>query len=329
MPHRIVSVARVSGASRWLVLGLLVSAVAACSTSRVPRAADVGVPGSFESGAGVVLPQGSLDRWWTLYGDAEAEALVEQALGASPTTRAAEARLEEARAVRQAVTAGLYPQGNLEGAASYTQTERLGGDLGGANQGGGGQGGQAGQGSFNAEGGSRSTTLSFPVSWEIDLFGRRRAAVRSANADLAAARFNAEATRAQLAADVADGLFQARGLAARLEDAEATVRIQSELVRVVRRRIEVGISAGADSARVEADLATAEAEAAGLEAELRAAKRSLLVLVGRSNAPTDTLAIRPVTGDPPAQPTSLPGELLARRPDVRRRRRGWRRPRER
>lgn len=159
--------------------------------------------------------------------------------------------------------------------------------------------------------------MNFPVSWEIDFFGRRRAALRTADADLVAARFNAEATRAQLAADVADSLFQARGLATRLEDAQATVRIQSELVRVVRRRIDVGISAGADSSRVEADLATAQADSAALEAELRAAKRALLVLAGRGTEPTEALVVGPVAGDPPAAPALLPAELLARRPDVR------------
>jgi NodT family efflux transporter outer membrane factor (OMF) lipoprotein len=297
----------------------LSTAAAGCATNRVPREAVVGLPGSFESGAGVALPQASLDRWWTLYGDPELEGLVEQALVASPTQRAAAARLEEARAVRQAVSAGLYPQGNLEGNGTYTETEQIGGEEGAGGGGfGGGLGGNAGgQGGFSSQGGSRSATLNFPVSWEIDLFGRRRAAVRAANADLAAARFDAEATRAQLAADVADSLFQARGLVTRLEDAEATVRIQSELVRVVRRRIEVGFSAGADAARVEADLATAEAEAAGLEADLRAAKRSLLVLVGRSTEPTEALALRSVANDPPPQPTALPGALLTRRPDVR------------
>ena len=304
---------RWGGVARTLLLaGAAAALAAACTTGRTPRTPDVGLPAAFEAGASSPLQTAALDRWWTLYGDPELERLVEQALAASPSARLAEARLEEARAIRQGALARFAPQGALEGSSGYRYTEDL-------NDGGGGisiPGLPPGIG-FNQAGTSTSSALNFNVSWELDLFGRRAAARRSAEADLAAARFVFEGARAQLAADTAGALFNARGLAIQLDDAEETLRIANELLRVVRRRVDVGLSAPSDAARVETEQAAAEAEVRRLEAELRAARRQLLVLVGRGVEPTDALPVAAVVTDPPAPPATLPGELLARRPDVR------------
>ncbi len=313
MPNRCITRPRGAAATGLLLALALAPALSACTTGRTPRAADVRLPAAFEAGGGSALSTATLDRWWTLFSDPELEGLVTQALAASPTVRLAEARLEEARAIRQGALTGFNPQGGLESSASYRDTQNLGDEGGGTTI----PGLPPGLGGFSQSGASRSAAANFNVSWELDLFGRRRAARRSADADLLAARFAAEGTRAQLAADTASSLFSARGLAIQLEDAEETVRIQRELLRVVRRRVEVGLTAASDAARVETDLANAEAEAQRLEAELRAAKRSLLVLVGRGVEPTDSLPIAAAASDPPVTPAALPGELLARRPDVR------------
>ncbi|MBL7590236.1 TolC family protein, partial [Escherichia coli] len=76
----------------------------------------------------------------------------------------------------------------------------------------------------------------FNLSWELDLLGRRGVAREAADADLAAARFVQEGTRATLAADVADALFAARGLAAQVEAARETLTIQHGILAAVRTR---------------------------------------------------------------------------------------------
>jgi outer membrane protein TolC len=70
---------------------------------------------------------------------------------------------------------------------------------------------------------AESYALNYDVSWELDIYGRRRAANRAVNGDFAAARFAYEATRSSLAANVAQSYFEARGLAIQLEDARAHV----------------------------------------------------------------------------------------------------------
>src|SRR5690606_9997432 len=164
---------------------------------------------------------------------------------------------------------------------------------------------------------SESYSANFDVTWEIDLFGRVFAARRAANAEMAAARLDYEATRASLAANVADSYFQARGLAIQLEDARATSRIQTELLRIVQIRVDRGIAATSDADRVAGDLSQAESQVAGLEAELQAQRRTLLILVGRGIDPTTSLPVDAQVGAVPEVPATIPGELLARRPDVR------------
>ena len=66
---------------------------------------------------------------------------------------------------------------------------------------------------------------------------------KAVNGDLAAARFDYEATRASLAANVADAYFQARGLAIQLEDARETERIEQELYDSATKRAAVGVGA--------------------------------------------------------------------------------------
>ncbi|WP_164107616.1 TolC family protein, partial [Serratia marcescens] len=88
--------------------------------------------------------------------------------------------------------------------------------------------------------------------WELDLLGRRGVAREAADADLAAARFVQEGTRATLAADVADALFAARGLAAQVEAARETLTIQHGILAAVRTRADHGLAARADVARIDA-----------------------------------------------------------------------------
>jgi len=78
-----------------------------------------------------------------------------------------------------------------------------------------------------------------------------------------------------------------------------------------------GLTATSEGERAAADLAQAEAQAAALEAQLRGARRTLLVLVGKGVDPLDTLPISPALAKPPPVPAATPGQLLARRPDVR------------
>ena len=303
-----------------LVLTACGLALGACADARL-RAPELRLPAAYEVRPGAADPRlsaASLDRWWALFPDPQLNQLIEQALVSAPDARTALARLNEAAATRRERLAQFLPQGDIQASATdqHTHIGGLGAALGAGGLGavGGGFGGAAGA---TVSGETRTLSTSFNPTWERDLFGRSRAAARGANADFAATRFDVEASRMSLAAQVGQSLFQARALAVQLADAHDTVRMRSDLVRVNRIRAERGLGTRADLARVQSDLDSAQAEVTRLEAALAGAKRTLLVLLGRGADPLESLPIAAAADPAPAVPATTPGELLARRPDVR------------
>ncbi len=267
------------------------------------RAPDLSLPTAYEAPKGeAALTAAQLDRWWLLFGDAELNRLEDDAFARSPDARTASSRLLEARATRASGILQTLPTGGLAGRASHEDASSIGGA---SNQ------------LFPVGGITNSETLNLNVSWELDLFGRLGQQRRIANANFAAARFNVEGTRASLAANVADSYFQAKGLAIQLDDAQKNATISQELYDIAEKKAALGLGASSDADRAAGDVALAKAQSVNLGAELHAAQRQLLILVGRGVEPTVNLPTPPEAPNPPALPAAIPGDLLARRPDVR------------
>jgi len=284
--------------------------LACCALGPTVRAPDTRLPAAYEAPTDATRAGLDIGRWWTLYDDPQLEVLIGQALAGAPDALTARARLDEALAVRAGALAAYGPQGALQSSGAYTETHPIGRSVtfpigNGENI------------SLSPSGATYAASANFDVSWELDLFGRSGATRRKANADLAAARFDYEASRASLAANVADDLFQARGLAIQLEDARETARIARQLADIAHTKAERGLGSKADADQAAAEAAQSDAQVAELEGQLHAARRTLLVLIGRGVDPLDSLPTPPSVGSPPQVPASVPGELMARRPDVR------------
>ena len=287
--------------SAYALLAVALTGVVGCTTPA--RQVDVKLPTAYEAPAGTVLPSQALDQWWTAFNDPVLNDLVTTALANAPDARLAAAKLDEARATRQGQIRELYiPQTPLTGSAKRTDTNIIA---------------QSGTGGFTLGGVTKTYAANFDVSWELDLIGRRAAARRVVDNDLAAARFSYEGARAALAANVAQSYFEARGYAVQLEDARQSARISQSLYDVSAEKGRRGLSATSEGERAGADLAQAQAQVAQLEAQLQASRRSLLILVGKGVDPLASLPVEPVLAKAPPVPAAAPAGLLARRPDVR------------
>jgi NodT family efflux transporter outer membrane factor (OMF) lipoprotein len=299
-----------------------------CATGRL-RAADTRLPQAYEAPlpAGGAATDAGLDRWWRLYDDPQLTQLVEDALAASPDARDAAAKLQAARAVRDQALSAYDPQGKIAVSGAHQQlgllessgafAKAISGDaLVGSSLGSIGGTGGSSAGGLTTLGASDTGQGAFSVSWEADVFGRRSSARKAADADLRAAQFTAAATRWSLSADVADSLFQARGLALQLAEAQETMRDEQQLLDIARAKVDHGLTPASDEAQTQSDYLTAKAQADALDAQLTAARRSLLLLVGRGVDPLQTLSVGQTIGAPPAMPAAVPGALLMRRPDV-------------
>ena len=295
-----------------LALAALLPLLAACATGpKIPKP-NVALPVAYQSQPTPASTDVAIDKWWMLYNDTQLQSLVDEALRNAPDARSAMARLEQAKAVRSSALSSFWPQGQVQGQFDRTGTTAL-------------QGGVvtfptptgpipldvANQGIADNYGGN------FNVTWEVDLFGRTAATRKKANADLSAARFDFEASRTSLEANVADQLFQARGLAIQLDDAKEEAEIERQLADVATKKAHFGFGATSDADQANSQLAQTKAQVADLTTQLYAARRTLLVLIGHGGDPVDSLPTVPDVGTAPAIPASVPAQLLARRPDVR------------
>lgn len=160
----------------------------------------------------------------------------------------------------------------------------------------------------------------FDASWEPDLWGRVRRSAEAAEADAAQAGALHRQVQLAVAVEVARNYYEARAAGVQLRVARADLAAGEELLQLARVRGGNGIDTGLDVARQEARLAEQRAAIPGLlEQEAQAENRLALLLDmhpgsvrGEVPSPDDDMPLGPA----PDLALGLPGELLARRPDV-------------
>lgn len=153
-------------------------------------------------------------------------------------------------------------------------------------------------------------------AWEIDLFGRVRAATEAQRRALLATENTQWAVYVSLIGTVARGYLQLMDLDNQVQVARRQIDSRRESLRVVSARHRAGISAGSDLRQAESNLAQAEAAFAEFERARAQAENALAVLVGRNPGPIQRQT-RVTALDLRAElPAGLPSQLLERRPDI-------------
>jgi NodT family efflux transporter outer membrane factor (OMF) lipoprotein len=231
-------------------------------------------------------------QWWAAFGSPELNDLIAQAQAANHDLRMAAARVEQARANSALATAGQSPVGSLG----------FGGDRG------------KDPGKLAAS----KLTLGPQVSYEVDMWGRKRDAADSGQALLLASEFDRETIRLGLTADVANAYFQILSLNDRLRVAENNRALAKRLLDLLTVQHEAGRVTALEVERQRSLLATTEAEIPLLRQQRVAARGVLAVLLGRplAQAPDPQGSLHALTL--PATRAGVPAQLVERRPDIRR-----------
>ena len=229
------------------------------------------------------LPRRCDPNWWTLFHDPQLTALEQQVAGQNLDVRLATIRLAESRAQLGLARAGEFPQLNAN--ASYTRQKAS--DLGMFANAPNPLGANGASGSRN--GGIRGSHLSpfdiyqvgFDASWELDLWGRVRRSVESANATVQA---SAEARRGVLLtslAEVARDYIQLRGVQAQLGIARENLQSAQQSLRLTQQRAAGGVTTDLDVANAAAQVRTTAAEIPLLEQREAQQINALSLLLGR------------------------------------------------
>lgn len=270
-------------------------------------------------------------EWWARFNDPVLTGLVRRVASGNLEVRTAAVRLAQSRAQRGIAGADQFAQ--LNGNTSYTRQRQskqgvislLGGGAGGsgsaspgaqANGLGGRQGGvpnSAGIGAFDLFQGG------FDASWELDLWGRVRRSIESADAALEA---STEAQRAQLLssiAEVARDYVQLRGTQETLRITRANLSAARESVQLTSERARGGLATDLDVANARAQLESTAATIPQLEQQEAQSINAIGLLLGMPPAAlqAELSPRKPVPPVPPRVPVGLPSELARRRPDIR------------
>ena len=280
------------------IVGSLVGAVAvlagcAVSPAALPSpGAKVAIPAQWSAQApGVPAAVAAIDpRWWVAWGDPALADWVERALQANTDVAAALAAVAQARALRDVAQAATGPSLGVGASAQRAQT-----------------GDAAARTSLGAK---------LDASWEIDLFGRRAAALQAGQADVWASQATLGQVRVTLAAEVVTAYLELWGLRERLRVTQASLHAQEEALQLTQWRAQAGLASELDVQTARAAVEQVRASIPALQASAQQARHALAVLAGQPpGAPVPEPPAAPLQ-PPAAWSLPVPADVLRQRPDV-------------
>lgn len=237
--------------------------------------------------------------WWRGMGDAQLDHLIDQALQNNPSLQVAQARETRAQAVAGLTDSARWPQASAE--LDLTRQR------------------------FSAEslypppyGGAmwNTGTLQLNVGWELDFFGKHRAALDAALGEARAATIDAQAARVLLASQVARTYVQWARLQDQLQVAERTLAQRQALFDLVRERVAAGLDTELELRQSQGALPEARQQIEAVKEQVALTRNALAALVGipASDLPGQLPTLAAL--HPLAMAPSIPADWLGHRADV-------------
>ena len=231
--------------------------------------------------------------WLDVLRDTQLVALVDSAVANNRDLQVAQARVREYRALNGVARSGLFPQVTASAAASRNKVAFGPNVL-----------------KYDA------VRLTGDLSWELDFWGRLRRQAEAGHYDYLASRADERATVLTLVSDVATAYLQLRELDADLAISEQTLESRKTTLELARRRYAQGLISELDVRQFEAQLADPAARVADFARMRVEQENALAVLLGREPGPIARGGTLERAVEAVDVPDSIPGSLIARRPDV-------------
>lgn len=242
--------------------------------------------------------------WWTAYGDSELASLIGEALRNSPSLAQAQARMRKADALAGQARAATLPQVTANGQVATTESSR-----------------NMGYPPFIQQqlpsGYQDNGRVTLDASWDLDLFGRNRAALASATSEAEAARADAAQARLTLSTAVAGAYADLGRLYAQRDAAEGAVKIRRDIQDLVAKRVAAGLDSNAELEQAKAATPAAEADRTALDEQILLTRHRLAALLGAGpDRGLDIPRPGPTALKPFGLPQTLGVDLVGRRPDL-------------
>ncbi|HEX7815447.1 efflux transporter outer membrane subunit [Dyella sp.] len=250
-------------------------------------------------------------EWWKSYGDRQLDRLMELAMRGSPDLEQAQARYRAAAVAVDTQRAQLKPQvqGLLNGAHGYSDVD-LHGQAPGAS--GSAQGIELSPG----HSWSNSGVAGALFRWDLDLWGKQKAAVAAAVGQANAAQAERATVASSLQYNIAATYFDWQATQARLgvaHEAEATAGAYRDLVN---KRVHAGLDDPQMLDTADAQLAQQRRATVMLEGIASLDLAQIAALAGVSPQELGALSPRPLPQPDAELPPDARLGLIARRPDI-------------
>jgi multidrug efflux system outer membrane protein len=271
-----------------MVLCALTTACAVPSAATLPSE----LPAAFENSTNA-HGEWPAKEWYRDFSSDELNTFIDLAIRNNWDLASARARVTQADARARQAGSAILPSVDGAGNASYL--------AGHSSQGGGHE---------------LDWSAMLTASYEVDFWGKNRAAANSAGLLAGASRAERDALRLTTLAGVANGYFQVLALRERLNIAQSNLNAARQLLALVQARYDAGFASPVDLATQKAAYDSAQIAITDLQQTEIETRASLALLLGRlpenftvQNKPLDSLSEPLVTA-------GLPSELLNRRPDL-------------
>src|SRR5271168_237599 len=275
--------------------GCAMAALAACSVGPAYKRPDIAVPEKWhdpiaqEDSAVWPTPD-----WWHAFGSQKLDELIAEAEHSNDDIGVAIARVQEADAQARIAGAPLLPSLDLGADATRERAPVAG----------------VGPRTFN------TFSPELTASYELDFWGKNRAARSSARATAQASRYDQETVALTVVSSVATTYFQTLELRDRIQVAQENLANGQKILRGLRLQMTAGIATGLDVAQQETTVALLDAALPPLLQQFRQTVNALAVLLGKTPESVDVDMGSLSALSRPLVVEGLPSQLLARRPDV-------------
>jgi NodT family efflux transporter outer membrane factor (OMF) lipoprotein len=237
--------------------------------------------------------------WWRGFRSKELTEIIEEARAANLDIAAAVAQIEQADAQSRIAGAPLLPAVGLGGDATRARSSQsLSGGGGGASE-------------------QNVLSASLTASYEIDFWGKNRAALRAAEESAVASRYNREVVSLATVVVTANTYFQVLAAQDRLRIARENVASATRILNLIKQQFSAGTMSDLNVAQQESLVNSQRAAIPPLVQTLRQSEAVLALLLAR---PPERIVIRGGSMRGIAIPRvtpGLPSELIAQRPDIR------------
>lgn len=240
-------------------------------------------------------------HWWQVYGDAQLDAWIDRATRHSPSLAEAAARVRQARAMAGVVEAAESPQvnANLNLQRHHWPTDYFygPGELGNTT-------------TWNSQ-------ASLGLSYALDFWGRERSASEQAQDSARMAVAEARVAQLELQGNIVRVYVDLALRYAELDISQAMLAQQREMLELAEERLAAGLDNEFSVSQARVPIPETRRQIDALEEAIALGRNQLAALAGEGPGGAERLR-RPALrlGQVPRLPSTLPAELLGRRPDV-------------